>query len=233
MSPSRIIGLLIVSLAFNLSAISQTLEDRFGKLLDDDIYARIDNFCSLVERKPDSIGHAVFHKQTGEPLGAFLRYFHGVERVWKSRGCDPARLVMHAGEDQDEPIQEFWLALPGQVFRPDATDLQNRLTQKLIGRTLFDYQCIGCDPAVFLKLWIFRDGLDYAAAALKANPHSFAEYVIGINAYVSGTLQERRDLRKEIIGELRRKSGNPHLMVAIRFVRHSMFAKAYLVARRY
>jgi len=219
--------LLTIAALFNSSS-SQVLSDSFGKLPDDDVYARIDHFGADVRKDPDSIGHAVVYKEKNQPFGAFLRYFYGIRDVWRMRGYPDDRLVLHPGQEKEDLHNDFWILGKGEVIRPKEFSIDERLRERLVEKRLFDSQCIGCDPAVLLHQWIFREGLEYYGTALKANRGSRAEITIGINEYVSGTNKERDKLKGKVLGVLSTKFDVPRNRITIRFIK-SMFARFYII----
>jgi hypothetical protein len=224
----RIAQLIVPILALAGSVFGQVLADSFGKLPDDDVYARVDHFGGEVQKSHRSIGHAVVYKGRSEPLGAFLRYFYGIQSVWKLRGYPEGRLVLHPGEERNILHHEFWLVTKGERIQPRESSIEERLSQPLTAKTIFDTQCIGCAPAVLLYQWIFREGLDYYGQALRANKGAKADITIGINEFVSGTSRERAELRSEILKVLVNKYGVPKNHIRIRFIR-SMFARLYII----
>jgi hypothetical protein len=209
---------------------AQTEVDTFGSLPDDDVYARVEHFGAAVKRIPGSIGHAVIHKAQYQPIGAFLRYIRGIEDLWQRQGNSNATLVIHAGTEKPDLEHHFWIVKGVETFSVDVLSIDERIEKRLVKRTLFDRQCIGCDPAVLLHQWIFREGIDYFGRALKANKGSSAEIIIGRNEFVSGTRKERAKLTQNIRRTLTKYS-IPNRRIRIRFV-NSMFASFYIMPKK-
>lgn len=228
MKMNRVPHLLILGLALAILAQGQTAVDRFGKLIDDDIWARIEHFGSVVVKNPGSIGHAVIVKPNQMPLGQFLRYFNGIRDVWAMQGYPVERLVLHAQEKRGPINNEFWMATPNQKFEPPIISISSSLGKRLTKKTLFDKSCIDCSPAVPLNQFIFREGLDYFAKSLKSNPTTSAEIIIGRSEFLSSTAKEQSDLRKGIFQCLEGKHGIQRSRIKIRFI-NSMFAYFYTI----
>ena len=227
----NILALLLTMAALYYGSDSQVLSDSLGKLPDDDVYARIDRFGGELRKNPDAVGHAVVYKAHDQPLGAYLRYFYGIQDVWKIRGYPDGRLVLHAGQERPDLYHDFWILGKGEVLSPKEFSIEKKLLEQVGEKRVFDTECIGCTPAVKLHHWIFREGLDYYGTALKANRGSRAEITIGRNEFVSGTKRERDQLSRKIISVLSTKYNIPRGRIRIRFIK-SMFATFYIVPMR-
>lgn len=213
------------------NCLSQIKADSFPFAPDDDVLARLDNFRIEMLRYPGSAGHIVIYKPRHQPIGEFLRYFYGVERMWIMRGYPGSQLVLHPGAEKEHIEHVLWIVRTGDELSTNEFDINAKLTERVTMKRLVDVQCIGCAPSVPLKQWIFREGLNYFGKALQSNKDSRAEIQIGINEFVSGTKSERNQLRNDIYKVLSSEYEISRDRIRISFNK-SMFAKFYLIPRR-
>lgn len=209
-------------------SVSQIKADSFLSAPDDDVLARLDNFRLEMLKYPGSTGHIVVHKARRTPMGEFLRYFYGIQGIWKMRGYPANELVLHPGKETEVLDHESWIVAKGEQILPEEFSIDTRLKEQVKTKRLFDSQCIGCDPAVPLRQWMFNEGLTYFGKAIEANPESRAQIVIGKNAFVSSTRAERHELRQTIYRVLTGVHGIKRNRIDIHFT-NSMFARLYIV----
>ena len=223
---------LILLLLISQSAFAQTKIDEYDRrnLFDDDEFARLGNFAIALNNNPKDKGYLIVHKSENVGTGKFLRRFFGVKRVLTDfMGIKPERFQIIAGKERKEMLTEFWLVSDGEKV-PDfpTLSLEAKLNEPITKKSLFDYECIGCDPAVIIDFFIFNEGLEYFAEALKANPNSNALIIVGKNEFISKTRKERKDLIEEISEVLTKKNHISKNRIKIQFTK-SDFAKLYLI----
>jgi hypothetical protein len=118
----------------------------------------------------------------------------------KAIGVSPDRFsVVFGGEDVRKT--EIWISnSKNETVRFNNKVLDETLGGKIKKRILFDRECIECDPAVFINGFIFREGLEYFAKALLANPNSNALIEVSKTEYRAR--RERTKLSNEILNIL-------------------------------
>lgn len=213
-------------------AFAQTKFDEYDRadLYDDDEFARLDGFSNELKSKPKAKGYVIIYKPKNLGTGKFLRHFYGVRRVLTEfMSINPERLQMIAGEERKEMRTEFWLVSENEKV-PDfpTLSLEAKIKEQIIKKTLFDYECIGCTPAVILDYFIFNEGLEYFAEALKANPNSNALITIGKNEFISQTRKEKKELIERILETLVGKNKITKNRIKIEFI-NSDFAHLYVI----
>ena len=165
----------ILMLLQNVSA--QTKIDEFGAITYDDISARLENAYQLVKDEPNQKAYFVINKPENIPLGKFARYFYGIQNFWtKYMRLPSSQIEMAAGEEKEELSTQIW-KINGKLKFPDVEtiSLQDKIKGKITEKTLFDSDCIDCEPDPPIPLSIFYgDGLKFYAEALKANPQTQA-----------------------------------------------------------
>lgn len=223
---------LIFLLLISQSAFAQTKIDEYdrGKLFDCDEHARLYNFANELNNHPKAKGYVVIYKPINLKTGIFLRHFYGVKRVLTDfMDVKPERLQIIAGEERKEMQTELWLVSDDEKV-PDfpTLSLEAKLNETITNKSLFDYECIGCSPAVVIDFFIFNEGLEYFAEALKANPNSKALISIGTNEFISKTHIEKKELTERILEVLVKKNGIAKNKIKIQFIK-SNFAYLYII----
>lgn len=153
--------------------------DDFQFLDSDSESARLDGFAIELEKESLSRGYIISYNQRDIPPGRFLRRIYGDKRyLVEGRGIEASRIVVINGGYRGEFRTELWLVPNGgspPKPTPTVFDVSNRLPLK------FDHDCLICEPAVFIDLLIFREGLEYYAEELRARPKSRARILIHAN----------------------------------------------------
>lgn len=169
--------LLLVILMFIQNITAQTKIDEFGAMPYDDITSRLENAHQLVRDNPKQQAYFVIYKPKNTPTGKFARHFYGIQNFWvKFLRFPSSQIEMAAGEEREELLTQIW-QIDENLKVPDVKtiSLREKITEKIKEKTLFDSDCIVCepDPSVPLSLF-YGDGLKFYAEALKANPQTQA-----------------------------------------------------------
>ncbi len=182
---------------------AQTKFDEYGGVIADDESARLEYLAAQLKNEKNAKGTIIIYKHKLETTGKFLRHFYGVRNfLVKAIGVSPDRFsVLFGGEDVRRT--EIWISdSKNETVKFDNKVLDETLDGKITKRTLFDRECIECDPAVFIDGFIFRDGLEYFAKALLANPNTNALIEVSKVEYISRTRKERTELINKILSIL-------------------------------
>lgn len=227
----RKIFLCLIFIAFSQTVLTQIKIDDYGALISEDESGHLDNLVAKL--REDSIAEATFviYKDKAEPTGRFLRHFYGVKdfmiEIYK---VSPEKLSIVFGGDNTRRT-EIWLS----QSKEEAAKFENKvLDETLVGKinrkTLFDYNCIDCDESPFINQFIFREGVDYLAETLKANPHTKAVIEIARVKYLSKTAKERKELLNQIFDKIEKKQIRRN-KISIRFT-SGIWAKFYIIPVR-
>ena len=226
----RKILLYIFLIAFSQTAFAQTKIDEYGAIITDDEYFRLSHFVvEELKKDKDSRVTIIIYKDKSETTGKFLRHFYGVEDfLIKAFDISPDKFsVVFGGEDKRRT--EIWLS----KSKNDAIKFENKmldetLAGKINQKLLFDYNCIDCDESPFINQFIFREGFDYLAKALKANPNTVALINIPKVEYVSKTAKEKSELLVEIKNRIIEKNEISKNRIKIQFTSGN-FAFFYII----
>lgn len=221
--------LLILFFCFSPSLIAQIKVTEYGIVGTDEESNYIDILATEVMNKPSSKGLIIVHKGTNMSTGEFLRHFLGIKRYWSHR-LPSEKLIMITGEERKEFYVEMLLipeSAKGSEFK--TISLEEKLEEKVTTKTLFDKECIICEPTVNISLHIFQEGLDFLAQALKANPNTYALIEIDSHRNASGNRKERLNLTQEILDRLVKTRKIPRNRIKIRFTSGDTYAKFYIV----
>lgn len=212
-------------------AFSQTKFDEYGYLIPDNEGARLyDVFQEFSENKDSKI-YILINKEKKMAFGKFLRYFYGVKAFLSNFNITKESIKMIMGEEKDKQLTQIYFVKnnnPSLVFKE--VSVENKLQEKITKKSLFDTNCTDCDESPFIKQFIFREGLDYLAIALKANPTSNALLEVGRVEYLSRTVKERKELTKQIFGRLK-KNGIGKERVSIQF-NSGNIASFYIIPKK-
>jgi hypothetical protein len=217
--------LLIAQMSF-----AQTKIEEYGALISDDEYSPLQRASQEFLKNKDSKIYVLINKEKKMPLGRFLRYFYGVE-FWFIRYEVPKEsIIMVAGEEKEKQSTQIWLVKNNEnppIFKE--VSIEEKLAEKITGKTLFDTNCIDCDESPHIKLgW----GV-YLAKVLQANPHSNALFSIQLpnNYSKDEKYRERKELTKGILDGLR-ENQIPRNRISIRFSTGSdSVLKLYIVPK--
>lgn len=217
-------------LAFHTSYSAQEKIDQYVQMPRDYEGGHLFHFSDRLKNEPGARGLIVINKPRVIDTGRFLRRVHGIRDLIISLGTDRRRLDVYAGEERDRMLTRIWLIHAGEkppVF--GALSLKDLLKEKITKRTLFDSECLDCDLSPFIDQYIFREGLDHYAAALKANPGSRARIIVGRTGLYTAA-RERRKLVSLILGRLVKNHRIRRNRIMIRFI-NSGSAGLYIVPK--
>jgi hypothetical protein len=215
---------------------AQEIIAEYGRLISDDEYFRLVHLDNKIsENNNKSKIHILINKEKGMPLGLFLRYFYGLRDVIiESGGVQKESLIVEAGEEQNKQLTRIWIVKNGEDMPTfNKMSIDEKLSERLTKKTLFDSNCIECDESPFIKKYIFREGLDLLSDQLKA--HSGYRALIDIQVssafYTSKRAWNRERTRRldEIVTRMRANK-IPRNKYSIRFS-EGLFAKIYLLPR--
>lgn len=224
--------LLILFFCYSHSLFAQIKIAEYGAINPDNESGVIDILSTEVANKSSSKGLIVVHKGKDMPLGQFLRHYYGIKNYWSARGFPSGKLIMFSGEERKEFYVEMWV-IPENAKVPEfkTISLEEKLKEKITKKTLFDKECIECEPPVIINLNFFQEGLDFLAQALKANPDTYALIEIARYGGISGNRKERLDLTQQILDELMKTYKISRNRIKIRFTSGNSLegAKFYVV----
>lgn len=192
------IFLCAILFVFSQIAFAQTKIDEYGGIIADDESGRLDYFAAQLKKDKNAKGTIIIYKHRLETTGKFLRHFYGVKNfLVKALDVSPDKFsVVFGGEEVRRT--EIWLSeSKNETVKFDNKILDETLNGKIMKRTLFDTECIECDPVVFIDGFIFREGLEYFAKALLANPNTNA--LIEVSKAEYRTRKKRTELINEIL----------------------------------
>lgn len=223
----KAVTMLVFGLMSAQFLFAQIKADEYPKLINDDQSARLDAFAALLREQDKSKGLIFTYKQEREPLGRFLRHLYGVKLyLSRSQNINPDRLVLLTGEAKERKT-ELWIIPEGKSLPTlKSISIEKELSKKIRKTTVFDTHCMDCDPVVFLDLPVFKEGLEFYSAALKANPGSTALIVIGETA----SQKERNKVSREIFKGLKDNQIDKN-RIEIRFNKKSSFTNFYVVPK--
>ena len=192
-----ILALVAVNVCGQTSAATKF--DSYGRLVTDDEAAHLDLFSEQLRDHPNMRGYLIGYTQQTGPPGVLLRRLYGDQRyLIELRGVEPNRLIAIDGGYRPTYTIEHWL-IPNGATSPVPTpfSLAPGFAKK---RDLFDEECLGCEPAVNLDLYVFTDGLEFYAAALHKNPNARGLIVVRPGQYVSArnALNRARKAKREL-----------------------------------
>lgn len=222
----------ILFFALQASFFAQEKIDRYGPLPREIEAVHLEYLAGRLKNERGARAVIVINKPRVIRTGWFLRKIHGVRKFLASMGADNRRFDVYAGVEREHMLTRVWLVRPGDkppVF--GALSLDDLLKEKISKRTLFDTDCFDyCDLSPFIEEPVFPDGLDYYAAALKANPGSTARIILGSGEkYKTGKAQ--RKLVSLILGRLVKKHRIRRNRITIRFI-NSYSAGLYIIPKR-
>ncbi len=183
----------------------QTKIDEYEKLISEDESAHLAYISQEFSKAENSKIHILINKGKKMPYGKFLRYFYGIGDYLNLFDIPKKSIITVAGAEKDEQLTQIWFVKDNQkppVF--SEISINKGISFKQSKKILFDENCLDCDESPFIKQSIFREGLNYLAKALKANPRANALIKIAKVEYLSKTAKERRTLTNEIIGRLKK-----------------------------
>lgn len=225
----RKILLCIILIAFSQTAFAQTKIDEYGGLITDDEYGHIVYFLEELKKDENTFGTLIIYKDKSETTGKFLRHFYGIKSFLADVfAVSPDKFsVVFGGEETRRT--EVWLS----KSKMEADKFKSKfLDETLVGninkKVLFDINCIDCDESPFINQFIFREGFDYLAKALKANPKTFALIKIPKVEYVSKTAKEKSELLAEIKNRIIEKNEISKNRIKIQFTSGN-FATFYII----
>lgn len=213
----KILPILFVLMISQIT-FTQTKIDEYGKIISDDEYFRLAYFLEQLKEDKKFKGTIVIQKNKFETPGKFLRHFHGVKSfLIESLGISPDRFsLVFGGENLRQT--ELWLSKSdNEKLKFDAKSLDETLNGKITKTTLFDSECLDCDQVVFINQFIFREGLEYFARAVQANPNTTALIEISKVEYVSKTRTEKQKLVNKIFEVLVKDNKISKNRIKIRF----------------
>ena len=213
----KILPILFV-LMISQIAFAQTKIDEYGKIISDDEGACLYYFVEKLKNDKDAKGAIIIYKDKFETTGKFLRHFHGVKSfLIESLGISPNRFSLVFGGENLRRT-EVWLSKSDdEKLKFDAKPLDETLNGKIVKTTLFDIECLDCDQVVFINQFIFREGLEYFARAVQANPNTTALIEISKVEYVSKTRTEKQKLVNKIFEVLVKDNKISKDRIKIRF----------------
>lgn len=187
--------------------VAQTKIDEYEKLISEDEGVRLHRISQEFLQNKDSKIYILINKEKKMPFGRFLRYFYGVKHWLTRDGISKEAIVMLAGEEKDKQFTQFWFVRNNEnppVFKE--ISIEEKPQEKITKKTLFDTNCIDCDESPFIKLGMFREGLDYVAEAMLKNPNCKFIAEIQVPNYYSkkDELKQRNELIKLIIEGLKK-----------------------------
>lgn len=223
---SRIL-LVVLLLAGAISNVSQTDLDRYGGLSPEDEFGHLIYFADTLKTKPTTKASVIIYKDERETAGAFLRYFYGIQAFMTTAlGVSPDRFdVIYAGQNVRKT--EIYLQAVGEKRAIPTSRLDDVLQGEINKKTLFDTACIDCDSSPFINQFIFREGIDYLANALIANPNTDSVVEIPRVESLSKTSREQLNLSREIYERLAQNGLLSQKRVKLRFVK-GIFARIYV-----
>ncbi|HRH44487.1 MAG TPA: hypothetical protein PKY82_22820 [Pyrinomonadaceae bacterium] len=195
---------------------AQTKIDEYERLNSDAESGRLTMLHSYILESPNSKGQILIYPKEKTPLGKILRHIYGIRAY---TGLDNSSLIIETGRERKKPFNEIWLIKEGEKkISINSVSYEDKLNDKIKKKTLFDRECILCEPTVDLDQYIFRQGLDYFAKALKANPKASALIEIATVQYLSETKKERRELIAKIYNSLVKKHLIKQSRIKIEFI---------------
>ncbi|HYJ92595.1 MAG TPA: hypothetical protein VEV84_14900 [Pyrinomonadaceae bacterium] len=226
-----LLGLFAVLLIMSVGYIcAQSPVDEYGNIIPDDEFGHLGYFSDKLKADSVSVGTIVIYKDTRETTGHFLRHYYGVSSfLTKVFKLSPEKFKMIFG-GEGERRTKLYIG-PAGTSNLHGIELDETLRGKISKDTLFDWECIDCDPVVFINGFIFREGMVYLARALLANPGTISVIKIGRVEYLSKTAKERRELKKEIRDMLIQSGLRNLKRVRLRFAKGS-FAFVYIIPTR-
>ena len=170
--------------------------DEFGYLDTDSESARLDAFAEELMKNPTSQGYILGYDESHIPFGKFLRRIYGDKNyLVESRGLvEPNRIVVALGGYRETFTTELWI-VPKGAPPPKTTSPLSGIPADIKEPVKFDYECMNCEPVVFIDLPILREGLEYYAQALNKNAGTRAEIKMCPSSFVN---------RRESLKALRR-----------------------------
>lgn len=219
---------LFLAILFSSAVFAQTQIDEYGPIISDDESARLFNFAEQLKNDEANIGTIVIHKDKSETTGRFLRHFYGVKDfLIEAFDIAPKRFsIVFGGEDVRRT--QIWLSKSKkEASKFESKILDETLAGKISRRILFDYNCLDCDESPFVNQFIFREGIDYLANALRANSRTKAIIKIGGVEYLSKSSKEKKDLLKNIFERLEKNKIRRN-RVAVQFT-SGMLARFYII----
>ena len=208
----------------------QTMIDRYSAISNDDEFGHLFNFADKLKSNANKTGMILISKDESETVGSFLRHFYGVRAFMISTfGVSPNRFEVVYGGDGRRDTAMYLQSVDSQK-RFTSFELDETLRGKITKRTLFDYTCLDCDQSPFINQFIFREGMQYLAKVLLANPGTYSKIFISRVESLSRTPKERKKLRNEIYDRLTRNSLKSTNRVTLQFV-NGIDAKIYIFPR--
>jgi hypothetical protein len=226
--------LLVILLLLTPSIFGQVLVDEFGTMVHDDIAGRLYHFSQELKKKPDAKGLIVLNNSGKLLPGELTRRLNGARKYTSQiSGISADRLetaVTPAGDD--DLFCQLWLIVPGAPRPPVfSVSLSDVIEKKVTIKKVFDKQCVDCDTSPFVSEDILSEyGLDYYAAALKANENCNGLIEIGIVDNISNTAARRKKLTTRILGVLVNKHKLNSKGLSIKFT-NSAYATFYIVPK--
>lgn len=212
----KIITLFFIIFCFQ-NTFTQTKWDEFGQLSRDSISARVDAFLSQIGQKHQNKGLMFVVKKESEPLGQFLRYYYGLQNYTRIITKNAIQPEFRMGEDKDSRI-ELWIIKKGEKYpKLKTVSPEEELSRKISEKSLFDRSQSDWGSAVNIDLFIFREGLDYLAMALKSNPNSTASIEVAKTSASSSSKKEQTESTENIFDILVKKYGISQNRINIKF----------------
>lgn len=222
----------ILFLALQTSFFAQEKIYQYGPAIRDDEAARLHDLSERLKGEPAARALIVINKPREIDTGRFLRHVYGVRKFITLFDIEPHRFDVRAGEERDTMLTRIWIIRPGEKAPGfGGFSVDELLAGKIDKPTRFDLECIDCDSSPFVDEYIFREGLDHYAAALKANPGSRARIIVGKADNLSRTPKNRRKLVSRILGRLVKKHRIRRNRITIRFI-NSGSAGLYIIPKR-
>ena len=220
--------LCLILIASSQWVLAQTKFDEYGALLSEDESARLYNFAGQLKESGAVEGTLIIYKDKSETTGKFLRHFYGVKSfLIESFSISPEKVSIVFGGESTRRT-EMWLSKSKEESSKFESEIfDEKLAGKINRKILFDYNCLDCDESPFVNQFIFREGIDYLAEVLKANPKTKAIIKIAKVEFVSKTTKEKRYLLNEIFDRLRKKQVQ-RKKVSVQFTSGN-WAKFYII----
>jgi hypothetical protein len=205
----------------------------YGNIIPDDEFSVLLNAGEKAVENKESRIYVLINKEKKMPIGKFLRYFYGVRTyIQKNSNLPEGLVIVEAGEEKDTQLTRIWIVKKGETLPVFNTiPIEDRLTEKIAKKTLFDQNCYGCDESPFIKQFIFREGLDNLAKIMRANMNCKALLKIPllIEYPKRERIKEKNELRNEIVNRLTKQGISPKRL-SIQFVAGDN-AKFYLIPK--
>jgi hypothetical protein len=226
-----VLSILFILLVWQIS-FAQTESAEYGGVIPDEEYAYLSIFADKLNKNADTKGIIIIHKHKTEPVGHFLRHFYGVRNYLINQFSAPAERfsVLYGGEVEGRRTEMRIIKGESEKSNFPKEALDETLSGKIRQKTLFDEECIDCDPVVFINESIFIEGLDYFARALKENPNTNALIEISKVEYVSKTRKEKKELTNKIFEVLVKDNKISRDRIKIKF-KSGMTASFYIIPK--